>query len=324
MVSCTPKGIDSWTIHVDGVAALLKQVTGAPALQNSESRPHLQFYFVSIIKYFLTQGNIPPELLGWRPGLIPKATSDEQPAIELMDVLIRFVKLHYTIRHGDIINPAATICSLISFDNELEVWERGLSDTWTFVVEKSTDLRNTFHGKYLVYNDVWASRGLNHYHWARLMTNEMVLQYLPRYGSPTLLDRKRRQQSLDTISRMATNICAGAASQMDIFGRGVPAQSNARLPPLNGVFMLLFPLEVAGSAAGAPAEVHPWVVETLERIGKTMGIQRALELIPKVKRLHGRAMQQLAAAGRAPERSTARDLIKVLSTDAGINPKSLS
>lgn len=78
---------------------------------------------------------------------------------------------------------------------------------------------------------------------------------------------------------MATYICMGAASQMSLFGSSIPTGKASRLPPLNGVFMLLLPLAVAGSAAGAPDQVHEWVVETLQRIWYSMGIQRALELI---------------------------------------------
>ena len=83
---------------------------------------------------------------------------------------------------------------------------------------------------------------------------------------------------------MSVNICAGAASQMGVvLGNGYPCSGGLKLPPLNGVFMLLFPLTIAGSAAGAPDDVHEWVVETLSKIGGTMGIRRALELIPKIR-----------------------------------------
>lgn len=74
---------------------------------------------------------------------------------------------------------------------------------------------------------------------------------------------------------------------MGLFTCGIPAGSLPRLPPLNGVFGLVLPLAVAGCVAGAPNEVHKWVDQTLEKIGHTMGIQRALELIPKLEQLGG-------------------------------------
>lgn len=113
------------------------------------------------------------------------------------------------------------------------------------------------------------------------MLNGIGLVHLARGKYPTLGHLKRRQRALETVSRMATGICAGAASQMGGFGSGAPAKARTRLPPLNGVFMLIFPLTIAGSAAGAPDEVQAWVIKTFEKTGGTMGIQRALQLIPR-------------------------------------------
>ncbi|KAJ6011851.1 hypothetical protein N7499_013179 [Penicillium canescens] len=69
--------------------------------------------------------------------------------------------------------------------------------------------------------------------------------------------------------------------------RQLASAPELHVPPLNGIFMLLFPLSVAGGTAGVPDEVHEWVISTLERIGRTMGIQRAIEMIPQLKKTHG-------------------------------------
>lgn len=296
MVCCTPGQIDSWTVHLDGAAALIRQTSFGQALKASAARPQLQFYFISIIKYFLTQGDVPQDLLHWSPDTISSLRPDELPAISLIEILISFMKLHSSVRRDSDPDPGAAVESALYFDTELENWEKKLPETWKFVVRESSDTQNTFNGKYMVYNDVWASRDLNHYLWGRLVVNEMILLHLSRLRTPTLGDLRQRQRALDTISQMATGICAGAASQMGVFGCGVPAETMPRLPPLNGVFMLLFPLTIAGSAAGAPDEVHEWVIQRLRKIGSTMGIQRALELIPKLQLLRRLNQQQFAKA----------------------------
>ncbi|KAJ5569539.1 uncharacterized protein N7459_008969 [Penicillium hispanicum] len=299
MVCCTPSQIDSWAVHVNGVMALLKETNRVPVRGMLDARPHLQLYFVAVIKYCLTQGDVPLELLDWSPDRVPAVGPDDQPVIDLADILIRFVKLHYYIRENPYCDQTVVILSLISLDDELDEWERNLPEKWAVIVKESKDLQHTFHGKYYVYNDLWASRDLNHYHWARLLVNEMILSRLATIQSPALGDLKQRQRSrsLDTISRMAAGICAGAASQIGLFGCGFPTTRILPcLPPLNGVFLLLFPLAVAGSAAGAPKEVRPWVVNMLQKIGHTMGIHQALELIPKLHQGRGGIIGQFVAA----------------------------
>lgn len=294
MVCCAPNQVDSWTVHFDGVAALIKQTSFGQALKTSTARAQLQFYFVSIIKYFLTQREVPQELLNWSAGSISSLQPYELPAVDLIDILIRFMKMHSSVHRGLDPDSAFAVESASLFDAELENWERSLPEQWRFAVRDARDTNNTFNGKYMVYNDeVWAARDLNHYFCGRLLVNEMILYHLSRLVTPPLDDC--RQAVLNTISRMATGICAGAASQMGDFDGGSLSQSGtmSRLPPLNGVFMLLFPLTIAGSAGGAPDDVHEWVVQRLQRIGSTMGIQRALELIPKLQQLRRFNQQQI-------------------------------
>lgn len=297
MICCTPDQIDSWTVHFDGAAALIKQTSFGQALKASAARPQLQFYFVSIIKYFVTQREVPQELLNWSPDSISSLRSDELPAVDLIDILARFMKLHSSVHRQLHPDPGLAVESALLFDTELENWERNLPDKWKFVVRESSDTHNSFNGKYMVYNDdVWAARDLNHFFWGRLIVNEMILRHLSRLRTPTSNDP--RQQALETISRMGTGICAGAASQMGLFvGLLSPPGAMSRLPPLNGVFMLLFPLTIAGSAGGVPDEVHEWVIQRLQKIGRTMGIQRALELIPKLQQLRRFNRQQIEQMG---------------------------
>lgn len=67
-----------------------------------------------------------------------------------------------------------------------------------------------------------------------------------------------------------------SASQMSIFGFEAPVDTITRLSPLN-IFMLLFSLTIAGSAAGAPDEAHDWVLRRLQKVGSITGIQRAVD-----------------------------------------------
>ena len=266
---------------MNGAAALLKQSIFRSSLTNLNHRAHLQFYFVSIVKYF-SKRVVTPDLLNWSPDLIPSAPPDILPDVDLVDILIRYTKFDAHVHHQKP-GSRAVVNSALLFEDELREWETHLPIHWSFAIKEPNTYEHTFRGQYHVYANMWVARVFNHYRWARLLVNETIVSQISKMARPTADDVIQRQQALDTISCMAGDICAGTASQEAIFEQGVN-EDPSDIPLLNGTFMLLFPLGIAGSAAGIPDEVHDWVVEALERIGRTTGIRRALEMIPQLKK----------------------------------------
>ncbi|KAJ5962891.1 hypothetical protein N7501_007832 [Penicillium viridicatum] len=285
MVSCTPSQLDSWTVHMDGAAALLKQSTFWLSLKNLEHRAHLQFYFVAIVRYF-SKKVVSPDILNWSPDLVPSAPPEILPGVNLVDILVRFTKFDAYVHHRKP-DARAVVDSALLFEDELREWETHLPVDWSFTVKESNTCEYTFRGQYHVYKDMWVARIFNHYRWARLLVNETIVSQISKMTRPTANDVIQRQRALRTIACMAIEICAGAASQEAISAQGV-SEDPSHIPLLNGTFMLLFPLGIAGGAAGTPDEVHDWVVGALERIGRTMGIRRAFEMIPHLKKSIGK------------------------------------
>lgn len=286
MVCCSANQVDMWVVHLDGAAALLKQNAFNRVLRDREPRAQMQFYYISMVKYFLAQGSLPVELLEFDKKSFKSSNPDDYTSIDLIDILVRFMKL-YSTRYDPDFDPEASIQAAIAFDAELENWEKTLPEKWSFRVEYSNDMEHTFRGTFMVYKDVWASRDINHYLWGRIIVNELIMYNIATLSlvgrlAPSHLELQRR--SLEIASRMAMYACAAAASQLGSYAHGIPVQKNRQLPPLNGVFMLLFPLTIAGSSPAVPEDVHEWVVERFQKIGTNMGIQRALKLIPRMKR----------------------------------------
>jgi len=56
------------------------------------------------------------------------------------------------------------------------------------------------------------------------------------------------------ISQMASDICTGAASQL--LGFNIEQAKAQSAPPMGGIFLLLFPLAVAGGASGVQDDLH--------------------------------------------------------------------
>ncbi|KAJ5519409.1 Chondroitin AC/alginate lyase [Penicillium expansum] len=249
MVSCTPSQLDSWIVHLDGAAALLKQSIFRRSLANLDLRAHLQFYFVSIVRYF-SKRVVSPDLLNWSPDLIPSAPPEILPGAEIVDILVRFAMFDAYVHHQKP-DARAVVESVLLFEDELHDWETHLPIDWSFTVKESNRCEYTFHGQYHIYKDMWVSRIFNHYRWARLLVNETIVSHISKMARPTANDVIQRQQSLDIISCMAVDICAGSASQEGLSAQGV-AEDPSHIPLLNGTFMLLFPLGVAGGSAGTP------------------------------------------------------------------------
>ncbi|KAJ5805224.1 hypothetical protein N7474_011111 [Penicillium riverlandense] len=282
MVSCGADQFDSWTVHLDGATALIAQSTFGQNLNLIDHKALLQFSYVSIVKYFQDPGKIPAYLVHWSPDSIT-APPEDQPAVRLADILVRFVKWHFSIYSGPELHDDCVTGAALCFEAELDEWEKSVSDKFSFEVHESDKVQGTFYGKYHAYKDTWAFRILNHFRWGRMLVNRTILAHSLRLQYPTAADLAQRQHSLNTISRMAIDICTGAAGQIALFDQGINTGDPSSDLPLNGVFMLLFPLAVAGGAEGAPDSVRRWVMETLEHIGRTMGIQRALELKKRLR-----------------------------------------
>ncbi|KAJ6090485.1 hypothetical protein N7486_009300 [Penicillium sp. IBT 16267x] len=295
MVCCTSNQLDAWTVHLDGAAALLKQTTFGKAIGTRDPRAQLQFFYFSMVKYIHAQKPLPLEFSDLNIKTTQFSNPDD-PAIGLVDILVRFMKFHST-QSDPGYDPEVGVQTALIFDEELDEWERRLPHKWEFFIKSSSEIQPTFNGKYIVYNDIWASRNLNYYFWGRMLVNEMALNNiakLARMGLLKIYHLQQRQRALDIISHMATCVCAGAATQVGGLEQGIPLEGQSHVPPLNGVFMLLFPLTIAGGSAAAPDEVHEWVVQKLQIIGSKMGIQRAQELIPRVQRMRALKSQLMS------------------------------
>ncbi|KAF9237704.1 transcriptional regulator family: Fungal Specific TF [Penicillium roqueforti] len=186
MVSCTPNQLNSWIVHMNGAAALLKQSIFRSSLTNLNHRAHLQFYFVSIVKYF-SKRVVTPDLLNWSPDLIPSAPPDILPDVDLVDILIRYTKFDAHVHHQKP-GSRAVVNSALLFEDELREWETHLPIHWSFAIKEPNTYEHTFRGQYHVYANMWVARVFNHYRWARLLVNETIVSQISKMARPTADD----------------------------------------------------------------------------------------------------------------------------------------
>jgi hypothetical protein len=120
---------------------------------------------------------------------------------------------------------------------------------------------------------------------ARLIVNEVIISYTSKLSSPCPGHFAQQRKALAPISKMDSDICTGISSQVTMLHQSLLPDKKAFVPPFSGVFLVLFPLAVAGAASGVSDDLHGWVVATLQSIGRTMGIRQAPEIIPRLRQL---------------------------------------
>ncbi|KAH8698588.1 hypothetical protein BGW36DRAFT_148652 [Talaromyces proteolyticus] len=286
LVSTSPGHLNSWNIHTNGALALFRHLHHGRMPVKPRNMADLQSYTFFILKYFTSGGDIPSEILDWSP---PNYSSQIlNTAAALISILVRFVRYSAVLQDPTFnMNTEEAVRAAFLIDTALNDWEASLfsDDSWSYVTQESSELFGVYQGKCHVYKNIWASRILNHYRWARIRVNELLYLYTSKLTNPTASQLVHQQTALSTISRMATDICISVPNHCRLmgFGFGSLASREADVPPLNGVFILVFPLIIAGSAIGVSDELHEWIVKTLGMIGSTMGIGHAAESISVVK-----------------------------------------
>jgi hypothetical protein len=201
----------------------------------------------------------------------------DAPVASLTEIIIRFVDLHASVRQGQAADPNAVIQDALLLETELEEWRATLPSAWKYKVVISSQPHGTYDGQYHIHSDYWIARMWDHYRWTHILVHELILTHLVLLPLPPTEVCNQKTQSLAIISHLASRICASVSSQLYRPNSTIRGpESNSQL---TSVFMLLWPLKVAGSAIGVPEALHEWVIDVLENIGQTMGIRQTKVVI---------------------------------------------
>ncbi|KAF7180013.1 hypothetical protein CNMCM7691_009066 [Aspergillus felis] len=311
IVDASPTSKLSWIVHLQGAAALRNRSPRDFFRKNHRS--HIMFTFTWIFKYFQTGGRFPLELESWSAPDIPVEADDDFPAISLIEILLKFIRLKACLADRNDQPLGNALTEALACEMRLEAWSTSLPAKFGYMEKVSTDTSQYFHGRFHLYEDVWASRILIHYLVGRLLVNELILRLAPLYATP-MEQILRTAQASRTIIQMAVDICVAAASQplfldyMSLNRRDyMSLNRNDAMPPLSGVFMLMYPLAVAATATGVSDDLHEWVLHTLDHIGQTMGIRQALLMKAEINNFLDNIQAHPITFGAAPDGSYYRD-----------------
>lgn len=237
--------------------------------------------------------DLPAKFFDWirdgaSSGFLP---ADEQPGVDLILILARFVQLYAKSHATAFIDGHETVAAvmrqLVALDLALGEWEATQQGKWKYEVHTDESLppegvyRQTYHR----YTDVWTSRIWNHYRWGRILTNQMMLDMVEKYPmtAASVVSPGQRKGHYETIRRLAVDILTSAPTHykhprmtwehLDICQTHGGAGAGAV-----GIPHLMFHLQVAACAPGISYEEWKWAVDLMETAWADLGMLHAKSL----------------------------------------------
>ncbi|KAJ5606209.1 C6 zinc finger domain protein [Penicillium lagena] len=202
------------------------------------------------------------------------------------DILVQVSNLSAEIRataskSSSIGNPAPFIQKAFQLDIDLVSWATSVNSAsrYTTVSAPSTkkhdyEHRSVYGESYHVYPNVGIASMWTNYRLTRIIIHEIIgsiyARLLKSGGLPE--DRLMALRSIAISRQMAEDICAS-----------VPYHFDSGDVAVGSVFRLIWPLFVASDCVGTVPTMKRWIVQTLEKIGHSTGIQQALTMARLVR-----------------------------------------
>ncbi|MCJ1379995.1 hypothetical protein MMC17_003098 [Xylographa soralifera] len=283
MITCDRNSKRTWAGHITGAAALLKERGLDGPKRRNDIRTFVHLCFAIFIKCLQSDESVPPDIVEWFDTSRVHQFECDLPAWWLASKISQFVNLRASIRNKELIDPTTIIPVLYALEADLAKWVTELPPEWTFTTVISTeDTEIIFEGQCHVYQSLWIAIVWNHYRAIRILVNSLLTSLLDTLSSLQVDDnsgisQKHRLQSLDLVSRLATDICSSIPFQLN--HNSMAQGNNTKLAPtLTGAFTVLWPLKVAASTTGVSESLYQWVRSLLQSIGNKKGVRFALFL----------------------------------------------
>ncbi|KAK2605089.1 hypothetical protein N8I77_007962 [Diaporthe amygdali] len=287
-------------VHLLGCLALIRShipIRGAPAMG---IRGVLQLCYSLLVPCITSGMSIPDNFFDWiresrASDLLPQ---DEKPGADLVPMIARFAQLNATLRtrvftDGDE-STAHILQQLLAVDADMDEWESSQAGKWRYEVLSSQDLPReaVFRGTYHRYSDVWASRIWSHFRWARLLTNQRILELAdnhPRTAAGAVPPGPRQERIRETVRRLAVDVLTSVPTHyrhprltwkdLDM----VQTHGGAGAGVV-GIPHLTFNLRVAACAPGVPYEVWRWALDVLDTVWSDLGMLHAKSLADELRK----------------------------------------
>lgn len=230
-----------------------------------------------IVDCFQRNKPIPPEVLSWSDRA---ARIDNHQAMQRQNQLFQIIGRLCSLRSiclqpgaGSLTCPTILTLAkgidadLIDFINTVPGWLR-----YTTKPCKTSD--NVLTDYYHVYPNTWIVAGYNMARSARIMTHELILQWVSHNPAHENRSIQRRESEM-ALAGLNADICATVPY---ILG-DLPTESQTSILPRAAAGMgLLCPLYLAATMDTVSQRTRAWVITRFDKLGHLMGIQQAVTL----------------------------------------------
>ncbi|OCL01595.1 hypothetical protein AOQ84DRAFT_273148, partial [Glonium stellatum] len=286
------RSFKSWADHINGAATLIRLRGREQFKTTTGLRIFQQFYGSILLGCLQNQVPVPADII----ELWAYATNffdGRAPGRIFSDIMIRFINLNVAIKNGNLFNSDAIIASAMQIDSELVKLQSNMPPMWQYqTVFTDADSELVAEGFYHVYSDLWVAQMRNNFRILRMVLNEVIReQLLKGYSSnPPLFTAPeyavQLQLSTNAILLLASEICATVPQHAGYIPSLVPLHPTGQFVPqaqspesesvrAAGCYYLVWPLFMVGRMTVCPDHLRLWVINRLQYIGRTIGMQQA-------------------------------------------------
>lgn len=253
--------------------------------------------------------DLPPSFFDWCRASNEICTPEDQPASDLVLLISRFVNLSAYVRgvaFSDGRNGTANVIrQLLEIDRDMETWEAERTGSWLCTIKevKGFPPEAVFRGQYHVYSDIWTARTWSHYRWARILIQEMILEFVERYPMSSLgfVSVTQQEKLVANINRLAVEIlqsspCHYKDPRLSDEQQEIVQVLGGPSAGAVGVPAVVFHLKTAACAPGVSKEIWQWALNLMDTIWADLGMLHARSLA-EVLRAHQDKLGKEVAEG---------------------------
>ena len=220
----------------------------------------------------------------------------DYPSVDVGYLIARFIDTASFVRHNIVRDGRAkanqTLREMIELDGEFGSWEKELQGPWLYRTEKADHLPReaVSQGEHHVYYDLFFARIWGHYRWARMLLNQMILDFASKnpLSALPLQSPSERDDRLRYIKKLARDILVSTPCHWrhPLLNDNAPrflVQVGGAGSGSAGVPILLFHLKAAACAPGVPDEYLNWALGVIECTRSDMGMLGAKSMMDAMR-----------------------------------------
>lgn len=296
----------AWAAHLQGALTLVKMRGDQQYDDPIALRMLVRLTTNEIISCVVSHRPVPEEIVALRANIEANVSSLANPKTRESDLMIEFARLRHDIEDG-YLPDEEVIASLKNLDCRFLALSMDVQPTWQFktiqVEEKSSHHFESYHH---IYPAEQIGQMWNVLRLTRILINELILSRYSKVEEVGIHDSSFYQPAIDTITSMASDICAtvpqyigdisaggfhkltaipvmapnlppGTAKRKE---RALPFKHTTSPSPTHHLpcYRLIFPLYVAAQSSGAPPSLRPWAIEQLRFMADYHAIENAVRV----------------------------------------------